>query len=132
VIPAAVKRGLRWLPAAAQAALIFVLSAQPDLHLADEAQLDFVLHKAGHLAVYAILAALIAWALDLPGVVRSRLWTASVAACLVYGATDELHQSLVQGRHPSAGDVAIDTFGALLGLAVYAFLTRNRPSRRPV
>jgi VanZ family protein len=132
VITTAVRRGLRWLPAAAQAALIFVLSAQPDLHLADEAQLDFVLHKAGHLAVYAVLAALVAWALDLPGVVRARLWTASIVVCLVYGATDELHQSLVQGRHPSAADVAIDTFGALLGLAAYAFLTRNRRSRVPV
>ena len=132
MITAVVRRGLRWLPAAAQAALIFVLSAQPDLHLADEAQLDFVLHKAGHLAVYAVLAALVAWALDLPGVVRSRLWTASVVVCLVYGATDELHQSLVPGRHASAGDVAVDTFGALVGLAVYAFLTRNRPARMPV
>jgi VanZ family protein len=132
VITAAVRRGLRWLPAAAQAALIFVISAQPDLHLADEAQLDFVLHKAGHLAVYAVLAALVAWALDLPGVVRSRLWTTSVVVCLLYGATDELHQSLIGGRHPSAADVAIDTLGALLGLAAYAFLTRNRRSRMPV
>jgi VanZ family protein len=128
----AVTRGLRWLPAAAQAALIFVLSAQPDLHLADEAQLDFVLHKAGHVAVYALLAALVAWALDLPGAVRTRLWTASVAVCLLYGASDELHQSLVQGRHPSAGDVAIDTLGALLGLAAYWFVRRNRASRMPV
>jgi VanZ family protein len=128
----AVGRGLRWLPAAAQAALIFVLSAQPDLHLADEAQLDFVLHKAGHLAVYALLAAFVAWALDLPGAVRSRLWTASIAVCLLYGASDELHQSLVQGRHPSAGDVAIDTLGALLGLAAYWFVRRNRASRMPV
>jgi VanZ family protein len=127
-----VRRGLRWLPAAAQAALIFVLSAQPDLHLADEAQLDFVLHKVGHLAVYALLAALVAWALDLPGATRSRLWTVSVAVCLLYGASDELHQSLVQGRHPSAGDVAIDTLGALLGLAAYWFVRRNRPSRMPV
>jgi VanZ family protein len=125
-------RLLRWLPAAAQAALIFVLSAQPDLHLADEPLLDFILHKAGHLAVYAILAALVAWALDLPGAVRSRVWTLAVVACLIYAATDELHQGFVPGRHPTPVDVAIDTFGALLGLAAYAWITRNRPSRTPV
>jgi VanZ family protein len=125
-------RLLRWLPAAAQATLIFVLSAQPDLHLADEPLLDFILHKAGHLAVYAILAALVAWALDLPGAVRSRVWTLAVVACLIYAATDELHQGFVPGRHPTPVDVAIDTFGALLGLAAYAWITRNRPSRTPV
>ncbi len=125
-------RILRWLPAAAHATLIFVLSAQPDLHLADEPLLDFILHKAGHLAVYAILAALIAWAVDLPGAARSRRWTLAVVACLIYAATDELHQGFVPGRHPTPVDVAIDLFGALLGLAAYAWLTRNRPSRTPV
>jgi len=123
---------LRWLPAAAQATLIFVLSAQPDLHLADEPQLDFVLHKVGHLAVYAILAAFVAWALDLPGRLRSRTWTLAVAACLAYAASDELHQAFVHGRHPTPVDVAIDVFGALLGLAAYAWLTRNRSSQTPV
>ena len=125
-------RILRWLPAAAQATLIFVLSAQPDLHLADEPLLDFILHKAGHLAVYAILAALIAWALDVPGAARSRTWTFAVVACLVYAATDELHQGFVPGRHSTPVDVAIDMFGALLGLAAYAWVTRNRVSRTPV
>ena len=125
-------RILRWLPAAAQAALIFALSALPDLRLADEPLLDFILHKAGHLAVYAILAALVAWALDLPGAVRSRVWTLAVVACLVYAATDELHQGFVAGRHPTPVDVAIDMFGALLGLAAYAWVTRNRLSRTPV
>jgi VanZ family protein len=125
-------RLLRWLPAAAQAGLIFVLSAQPDLRLADEPQLDFVLHKAGHLAVYAILAALIAWALDLPGTIRPRVWMLGFIACLAYAATDEFHQGLVQGRHPTPVDVAIDMVGALLGLAAYAWITRGRRSRTPV
>jgi len=125
-------RILRWLPAAAQATLIFVLSAQPDLHLADEPLLDFILHKAGHLAVYAILAALIGWALDVPGATRSRTWTFAVVACLVYAATDELHQGFVPGRHSTPVDVAIDMFGALLGLAAYAWVTRNRVFRTPV
>ena len=119
-------RLLRWLPAAAQAALIFVLSAQPDLRLADEPLLDFILHKAGHLAVYAILAALVAWALDLPGAARSRTWTLALVACLAYAATDELHQAFVPGRHATVVDIAIDMVGALLGLAAYALVRRDR------
>jgi VanZ family protein len=128
----AVRRILRWLPAAAQATLIFVLSAQPDLQLADEPLLDFILHKTGHLAVFAILAALVAWALDLPGAARSRTWTLAFVACLLYAASDELHQGLVPGRHSTPIDVAIDMVGALAGLAAYAFVTHNRPSRTPV
>jgi VanZ family protein len=128
----AARRILRWLPAAAQATFIFVLSAQPDLHLADEPLLDFILHKAGHLAVYAVLAALVAWALDLPGPTRPRTWTLAFVACLAYAASDELHQGLIQGRHSTPIDVAIDMLGALVGLAAYAWVTGNRPSRTPV
>jgi VanZ family protein len=125
-------RMLRWLPAVAQATVIFILSAQPDLHLADEPQLDFILHKAGHVAAYAVLAALVAWALGRPGSVRSRTWSLAFVTCLVYAASDELHQAFVHGRHPTPVDVAIDMFGALLGLAAYAFVRRNRRSRTPV
>jgi VanZ family protein len=125
-------RLLRWVPAAAQAALIFVLSAQSDLHLADEPLLDFVLHKAAHFAVYAILAALVAWALELPAARPSRAWGVALLLCIAYAATDEVHQGFVQGRHPSPIDVGIDTLGALGGLAVYTLIVRNWPWRRPV
>lgn len=121
----AAARFLRWLSAVAQATLIFVLSAQPDLHLADEPLLDFVLHKAGHVAVYAILAALVAWAMDLPRAKGSPPWALSFVACLAYAATDELHQAFVPGRHASAVDIAIDMFGVLLGLAAYAWIRRT-------
>ena len=133
---------LRWLPAVAQAALIFVLSAQPDLHLAEQPLLDFLLHKLGHLVVYGLLAGLVAWALEAPpgerapggpgGPVASRWWSVPLLLCIAYGATDELHQSFVHGRGPSPVDVLIDGLGALLGLAVYAWLARRRRSRHPV
>jgi VanZ family protein len=125
---------VRWLPAAAQAALIFALSAQPDLHLAQEPLLDFLLHKAGHLVVYGLLAGLVAWALGAPGRPQGALtrWFIPLLVCIAYGATDELHQSFVHGRGPSPVDVLIDGLGALLGLAVYAWLARRRASRRPV
>jgi VanZ family protein len=125
-------RVLRWVPAAAQAALIFVLSAQPDLHLADEPLLDFVLHKAAHLAAYAILATLVGWAVGLRGARASRAWGVPLLLCIAYAATDEIHQGFVQGRHPSPADVGIDTLGAIAGLAVYTLIVRNWPWRRPV
>jgi VanZ family protein len=134
-----VRGRVRWLPAVAQAALIFVLSAQPDLHLAEQPALDFLLHKLGHLVVYGLLAAFVAWALEAPrGAAPGRRsgarrwWGLPLLLCIAYGATDELHQSFVHGRGPSPIDVLIDGLGALLGLAVYAWLARRRGLRRPV
>ena len=137
--PVRVPSIVRWLPAVAQAALIFILSAQPDLHLAEEPLLDFLLHKLGHLVVYGLLAALVAWALEAPRGPApggrgggSRWWAVPLLLCIAYGASDELHQTFVHGRGPSPVDVLIDGLGAALGLAAYAWLARRRRSRRPV
>jgi VanZ family protein len=76
----------------------------------------------------------VGWALEAPGRRQgaSTRWFAPLLLCIAYGATDELHQSFVHGRGPSPVDVLIDGLGALLGLAVYAWLARRRASRRPV
>ena len=78
-----------------------------------------------------MLAALVAWALDVPG--RGGTWiaVASLVLCLAYGASDELHQVLVHGRGPSPVDVLIDGFGALVGLAAYAVGRRHFSRRHP-
>ena len=131
---------VRWLPAVVQAALIFALSAQADLHLAEQPLLDFLLHKLGHLVAYGLLAGFLAWALEAPRPEpragrrngRWRWWSAPLLLCIAYGATDELHQTFVHGRGPSPADVLIDGLGAVLGLAVYFWLARRRGSSHPV
>ena len=35
---------------------------------------------------------------------------------IIYAITDEFHQTFSTGRHASINDVAIDTFGVILGL----------------
>ncbi len=97
-----------WLPALAWAALIFALSSIPSLDSGLGAW-DTALRKGAHLTEYAILAVLLWRAIgaELP----------ALAAAVAYAITDELHQTLVRGRHGTPVDVAIDTVGALLGLA---------------
>ena len=114
----------RWVPAIADAALIFILSAQPNLHLAAEPDLDFILHKVAHLIVYAVLGWLVARAIDGPTRSPRFLVAATLLLCVAYAATDELHQSFVPGRGPSPRDVVIDAAGASLGLLGYR-LTRR-------
>ena len=85
---------------------------------ASPAMLDvahFGVRKLGHLAEFGILAVL--WRRALAP------WSRAVPAALVlaslYAGIDEWRQGLTPDRVPAATDVAIDTLGALLGLAAW-------------
>ena len=113
-----IKRGYlllrRWGPAVLQAALIFFFSHQPS----DSAVITaFPLAGwLGHLAVTAC------WPCCLPGMIGNlRTWSFRAAPlvlllAVLYGVSDELHQSFVPGREPSAADILVDGLGALLAL----------------
>jgi len=102
----------RYGPPLAVMALIFVLSAQPDLSSGLGAW-DTLLRKLGHVTIYAILWLTVA---------RATQWRRPVVAAviaLLYATSDEFHQSFVPGRHGSPIDVAIDALG--IGLAALAW-----------
>lgn len=42
----------------------------------------------------------------------------SIGVGIIYAISDELHQSFIPGRSPSAIDVGIDTAGVILGILV--------------
>jgi VanZ family protein len=96
-----------WLPVVVWAAVIFAFSAVPSLGTG-LGTWDLVLRKLAHFTEYAILGALLARA-------TRRSWVALVLAAL-YAASDEVHQTFVEGRHGAVRDVAIDTVGALVGV----------------
>ena len=98
---------LRSLAPVAMMAAIFYLSAQPG---GDPlAWWEIVLRKLGHVAGYAALALLWAWALA-PAVRRA--WRPALAIAVLYAVTDEYHQTFVEGRRSAAVDVALDAVGA--------------------
>lgn len=117
---------LAWLPAAAWAATIFLLSSQstlPNPHGIDD--------KQAHAVTYGVLAVLCL--VGLTGAhlrrVRRLLVLAAFVLAVAYGASDEFHQSFVPGRTPDLGDVLADAFGAALALGVAwgsAILLRRR------
>jgi VanZ family protein len=103
-----------WLAPLALMALIFFLSAQPNLNSGLGA-VDLVGRKVVHFAEYALLA-LLWWR-----ALRTRLpdRTATLVALGIasaYAATDEFHQLFVHGRHGSPLDWLIDTAGATLAM----------------
>ena len=78
--------------------------------------------KLAHVTEYAILAVLVARALD--DAKRTMMWIAARALvlCAAYAALDEFHQSFVPSRTGAVSDVVLDTLGAAIGLRVLAYL----------
>jgi len=93
---------------------IFYLSHQPggSLSLPDIVNID----KFLHCLAYAVLGLAFLFALPPPWRQRHPFLAASsvVLFCLVYGATDEFHQSFIPGRDCSGADLVADGVGGWL------------------
>ena len=121
VTPAAARRLDPWLPPFVLMAVIFLLSAQPDLN-SGLGTIDLVGRKVIHATEYAALCFL--WWRALRTIATPR--TAIVLALGIsigYAGTDEFHQHYVHGRHGTPVDVAIDAIGACIAAA---FLIHRR------
>jgi VanZ family protein len=108
----------RFGPPLALMAVIFFLSAQPDLN-SGLGTWDTILRKGAHMTEFGLL-----WLLWWRALGFRSVWPA-IGIALAYAASDEFHQSFVEGRHGTPLDVAIDATGiALANLA--AMLWRRR------
>ena len=104
------------MPVAFFAGLIVVLSSIPG---AEMPPLRFAHQdKLIHAIEYAVLAALLLYALA--GLRRPRIIDVTIAYGLtvVYGMTDEFHQSFVPNRTGRLDDLMVDAIGAAIGLAL--------------
>lgn len=106
-----------WLPPAVYAAVIFWLSGRP---IADEVALLPVWlqsDKLQHGLAYAGLAALLVRAVAGGHwrAVTTRRTMIAVALAILYGVSDEWHQSFVPERSADAADVLADAIGASVG-----------------
>lgn len=117
-----------WAPAVAFMALIFVVSSMS----APPAPRQ-VSDKLEHFLAYGLLALLVLRATAggrWSGVSRSAIAAAWIVAVL-YGASDEFHQSFVPGRSPDAADLVADALGAAAALGAAGAFGIIRRSRRP-
>jgi VanZ family protein len=87
--------------------------------------LDFVVRKAGHMAVFGILALLL-WRAIGTTTARGRPWARALALTVLCAVTDEPHQGFVTERHPSAVDVGIDAAGALIAIVAVGIVRSRR------
>ncbi len=99
---------------------IFFLSHQPgdDLDIPDIEHLD----KIGHFVIYGLLALTVIWAPP-QEVKKRRPWmviTITLVICILYGVSDEFHQSFIPGRFMSVGDLLADLSGIIFVCVIWA------------
>jgi VanZ family protein len=119
-LPAPRGAGDRFAPPVVLMAVIFALSATPNLD-SGLGTVDFVGRKIVHGTQYGLL-----WWLWLRAFGFRSPWPAA-AITLAYAATDEFHQTFVEGRHGTVRDVGFDALGIPVAWAVDR---RLRPQAR--
>ena len=118
-----------WGPVAAYAAAIFFQSGHPGPDLPSIPLID----KLAHAVIYAVLCILVFRALRQHRLGRHPVWCAafSILFTVLYGISDEWHQSMVPERQAEAYDVLADLIGAAAGAAVSLRIWRESCDGRP-
>lgn len=100
-----------WIITVFYMAAIFYISSQKSAELPP---LPWGSDKVLHAAAYAVLGVLSCLSFKKSGLSR-RVIALSFLLAVIYGITDEFHQSFVPGRNATVGDVIADSVGAFLG-----------------
>lgn len=129
-------RWIRFLPAVLWMAVIFILSGRSGDELGT--WLPYVNRVIPgltgfdpmHYAAYFVLALTVAYGLG----ALSATWKGfllNVAICVLYGMTDEWHQSFVPNRSPEWADLGRDAAGSAAAAVIVLFIGRLRRKRHP-
>ena len=82
----------------------------------DQVNLNLIVRKCAHFAVYFILGILVANALISNDIARHRVVLLALLICVTYAISDEIHQLFLPGRSGQVRDVFIDSTGGLVGI----------------
>ena len=122
---------VNWLPALFWALLIFFQSHNPSPPGADLAP-DYVLH----FLAYGILGAAVLFGISggfkplWNGLFSPRQAVAAVILSILYGFSDEWHQSFIPKRNSSWADIAADSLGAVVFMALAMIWKNARKARQ--
>lgn len=89
-----------------------------------------LIRKTAHFTLFFMLGLSVANTASVVFSLKSgKLLACSVAFCILYAISDELHQIAIPGRAAMVGDVLIDTLGSLCAVTIY-ILVKNIYVRR--
>jgi VanZ family protein len=119
----------RWLrdiaPLILWMALIFILSSRSTLVEIESGTGEKLFNKSAHVIVYGILAWLWWRALTAQRQITWPILFTALTLTVLYGISDEFHQSFVPGRHGRVSDVLFDASGALAMILLIRYTQRG-------
>ena len=120
-----------WVPPVLYMALIFAISSmeQPPLPMPEFEWLT--IDKLYHFIEYAILGGLLARAfVNVPPkwLPPQRVWITAALLSILYGASDEWHQTFVPGRFATLADWVADVLGSIAGVLGFYFYYKKKQS----
>lgn len=118
-----------WAPPILYMALIFAISSmqQPPLPTPKFEWLS--IDKVYHFIEYGILSVLLTIALvnaPLKWLPQNWIWVAAAIFSILYGVSDEWHQTFVPGRFATLSDLVSDAVGSIAGVVGVYFYYRKK------
>ncbi|MDQ0160492.1 VanZ family protein [Alkalibacillus salilacus] len=92
----------------------------------DTAFIHLLVRKGAHVFVYFVLVILLMNAIRSPNSRTVNRVVIALGVSVFYAASDEYHQTFIDGRAGQMSDVLIDSAGAVLGLSVYLLWSKFR------
>lgn len=110
-----------WLPVILYASLIVYVSSLSLLPRDLPLHLENLSDKIWHAAEYAVLGILCyrAFRYASGASIQDKAWPLAIAATVIFGLTDELHQSFVPFRHADGWDLLADAVGAIVAISIW-------------
>jgi VanZ family protein len=124
---------IRWLALALWYAAIVFTSSLASAPTTNQALIDYLVNKGGHVFVYAVLGWLLSEALTAPeaglAVDRRAALATTILAGAVLAGLDETRQSFVYGRTALLSDAILDTVALSGGTLLHQWLRFGLGSR---
>lgn len=102
----------------------FHLSWSENTVLMNAENMEFLVRKAGHMSEYALLSISVMTACAVSLIISKRQCVITFLFCVLYAASDEIHQLFVPGRCGKITDVCIDSVGVLIGIFLFLGVMR--------
>lgn len=95
--------------------------------------LSFIVRKCAHFSAFFVLGVLFANAVSKFVSDMFHIWALSFDACVLYAASDEIHQFFIEGRACRLFDICVDSAGSLAGVlavCLVIFLIRRHAAKK--
>ena len=105
-----------WLPPVLWMSFIFLLSSRHRIGLSEVYMYNFIIFKSLHMIEYAALFFMLFRAINktFTNVSKKNALMIAVVLAILYGISDEVHQTFVPTREGTIRDIGIDSIGILL------------------